>query len=429
MAEQTAEQPQTAPQTPPDAAAPSGQNAATPPPPPKRRRKMGPVGWIVLLVVVAGAAIGGSMLLRYLDSYEDTDDAQIDGDIYAVTSRIAGTVKAVYVQDNQQVKAGQLLVELDPRDYDVSVEQAKASVNQSQTEVESARPNVPITNVSTETAVSSEEADITGVEAQIAGAERDYESSVAQIRQAEADNAKAQADLIRYKQLIAKDEISQQQYDQVEAAAKAAAATVDARKATAEAAARNVDAARARLQQAQTRIAEARRNRPQQIALQNAIVRSRQATTARERTMLDQALLNLSYTKILAPVDGIIGKKNAEPGQEVSPGQQLMADVPITNLWVTANFKETQLKKMRVGQRVTIHVDAYGRDYQGYVESLAGASGARFSLLPPENATGNYVKVVQRLPIRIGIKEGEDKDQLLRPGMSVEPKVWLNDQP
>jgi len=390
---------------------------------------MGPIGWILLLVVLAGAAIGGTVLLRYLDSYEDTDDAQIDGDIYAVTSRIAGTVKAVYVQDNQEVKAGQLLVELDPRDYDVSVEQAKAAVNQSQTEVESARPNVPITNVTTETAVSSEEADIAGLEAQVAGAQRDYESSIAQIRQAEADNAKAQADLIRYKQLIAKDEISQQQYDQVEAAAKAAAATVDARKATAEAAARNIDATRARLQQAQTRIAEARRNRPQQIALQNAIVRSRQATTVREKTMLDQALLNLSYTKILAPIDGIIGKKNAEPGQEVSPGQQLMADVPITNLWVTANFKETQLKKMRVGQRVTIHVDAYGRDYQGYVESLAGASGARFSLLPPENATGNYVKVVQRLPIRIGIKEGEDKDHLLRPGMSVEPKVWLNDQP
>jgi membrane fusion protein (multidrug efflux system) len=436
MAEQIAEKsetasPQAAPQTPPDTgAAPGGQNAAAaPPPPPKRRRKMGPIGWILLLVIVAGAAIGGTMLLRYLDSYEDTDDAQIDGDIYAVTSRIAGTVKAVYVQDNQEVKAGQLLVELDPRDYDVSVEQAKASVVQSQTEVESARPNVPITSVTTETAVSSEEADIAGLEAQVAGAQRDYESSIAQIRQAEADNAKAQADLIRYKQLIAKDEISQQQYDQVEAAAKAAAATVDARKATAEAAAKNIDATRARLQQAQTRIAEARRNRPQQIALQNAIVRSRQATTAREKTMLDQALLNLSYTKILAPIDGIIGKKNAEPGQEVSPGQQLMADVPITNLWVTANFKETQLKKMRVGQRVTIHVDAYGRDYQGYVESLAGASGARFSLLPPENATGNYVKVVQRLPIRIGIKEGEDKDHLLRPGMSVEPKVWLNDQP
>jgi len=154
-------------------------------------------------------------------------------------------------------------------------------------------------------------------------------------------------------------------------------------------------------------------------------VRSRQATTARERTTLDQALLNLSYTKILAPVGGIIGKKNAEPGQEVSPGQQLMADVPITNLWVTANFKETQLKKMRVGQRVTIHVDAYGRDYQGYVESLAGASGARFSLLPPENATGNFVKVVQRLPVRIRFDKNQSGIDRLRPGMSVEPKVWL----
>ena len=155
-------------------------------------------------------------------------------------------------------------------------------------------------------------------------------------------------------------------------------------------------------------------------------VRMGRAATVREQTMLDQATLNLSYTKIVAPIDGVVGKKNAEPGQQVSPGQQLMADVPITNLWVTANFKETQLKKMKPGQRVTIHIDAYDRDYQGYVESLAGASGARFSLLPPENATGNYVKVVQRLPIRIRIKEGEDNDHLLRPGMSCEPKVWLN---
>jgi membrane fusion protein (multidrug efflux system) len=225
---------------------------------------------------------------------------------------------------------------------------------------------------------------------------------------------------------VAKDEISQQQFDQADAAAKAAAAQVDAKKATAEAAARNVDATKARLQQAQIRSAESRRNRPQQIALQNAMVHARQAATVREQTMLDQAMLNLSYTKIVAPIDGVIGKKNAEPGQQVSAGQQLMADVPISNLWVTANFKETQLKKMKPGQRVTIHVDAFDRDFEGYVESLAGASGARFSLLPPENATGNYVKVVQRLPIRIRFKEGEDPQHMLRPGMSVEPKVWLD---
>ena len=387
---------------------------------------MGPIGWTILLVVLAGVVFGGTMLWGYLESYEDTDDAQVDGDIYAITSRIGGSIKAVYVQDNQQVKAGQLLVELDPSDYRVSVEQAKAAVNESRSQVETVRPNVPITSVSTESTVTSGEEDIAGAKAQVAAAERDYESSIAQVRQAEADNVKVQADVGRYKQLIAKDEISQQQFDQVDAAAKASAALVDARRAAAEANARNVDAARAKQRQAETRAAEARRNRPAQIQVQAATVKARQATTAREETMLDQAMLNLSYTKILAPVDGVIGKKNAEPGQQVSPGQQLMADVPLSDLWVTANFKETQLKKMRPGQRVTIHIDAYNRDYEGVVESVAGASGARFSLLPPENATGNYVKVVQRVPVRIGIKPGEDKDHLLRPGMSVEPKVWLD---
>jgi membrane fusion protein (multidrug efflux system) len=201
---------------------------------------------------------------------------------------------------------------------------------------------------------------------------------------------------------------------------------VDAKKATAEADARSIEEAEARLEQSQTRQVEAQQNRPQQIAIQNATVQSRQATADRQKTIVDQAMLNLSYTKIVAPIDGVIGKKNAEPGQQVSPGQQLMADVPLSNLWITANFKETQLRKMHPGQRATIHVDAYDRDYNGYVESLAAASGARFSLLPPENATGNYVKVVQRLPVRIRLKEGEDPDRLLRPGMSVDPKVWLD---
>ena len=249
---------------------------------------------------------------------------------------------------------------------------------------------------------------------------------MADIRQAEADNVKAQADLVRYQELVAKDEISKQQFDQAQAAARSATAQAESKRATAEAASKNVDAAKARLLSAETRAAESRRNRPNQIALQNAVVQVRQATTAKQRTMLEQAMLNLSYTRIVAPVDGVIGKKNAEPGQQVSPGQQLMADVPVTDLWVTANFKETQLKKMRPGQRVTIKVDAYDREYEGYVESVAGASGARFSLLPPENATGNYVKVVQRLPIRIRFKEGADPEHLLRPGMSAEPKVWLD---
>jgi len=381
---------------------------------------------VIFLLILVGVAIGGYRFWNYLESYESTDDAEIDGDIYAVTSRIAGTVKAVYVEDNQEVKAGQLLVDLDPRDYEVSLEQAKAALNESRSLVAVARPNVPITTVSTQTTLSTSVTDIAESRAAVAAAQRDYESAIADIRKAEADNVKAQADLARYKQLVAKDEISRQQYDQAEAAAKSAAANVDAKRATAEALGRKIEEAQARLEQSLTKQVEAERNRPEQIAIQSATVENRQASAMHQQTLVDQAVLNLSYTKIFAPVDGIIAKKNAEPGQQVEPGQQLMADVPVSNIWVTANFKETQLKKMHPNQRATIHVDSYDRDYEGYVESVAGATGARFSLLPPENATGNYVKVVQRVPVRIRIKEGEDPKHLLRPGMSVDPKVWLD---
>jgi membrane fusion protein (multidrug efflux system) len=391
-----------------------------------RRLREHPIKVLFFLVFVTAAVIGGMRLWNYLESYESTDDAQIDGDIYAVTSRISGTIKSVYVEDNQQVKTGQLLVELDPADYNVSLEQARAALNESRTQVAVARPNVPITSVTTESTLSTAATDIAGARAAVAASQRDYESAVADVRRAEADNVKAQSDLTRYKQLVAKDEISQQQYDQTDAAAKSAAANVDLKKASAEAQARAIEQAQAKLEEAQTKQAEAQRNRPQQIAIQDATVQNREAAAQHQKTLVDQAQLNLSYTKIVAAVDGVVGKKNAEPGQQVSPGQQLMAVVPIQNLWVTANFKETQLRKMHPGQRATIHVDAYDRDYEGYVESLAGASGAKFSLLPPENATGNYVKVVQRLPVRIRFKAGEDPNHMLRPGMSVDPKVWLD---
>jgi len=390
-----------------------------------RRIREHPIRLVIFLIVLGVAVVGGIRFWNYLSSYEDTDDAQIDGDIYAITSRISGVIKAVYVQDNQQVKAGQLLVELDPQDYDVAINQAKAALSESQSLVAVAQPNVPITSVTTETTVTTSAVDIASARAAVAGAQRDYESAVADARKMEADSVKAQADLSRYKMLIAKDEISQQQYDQAVASANATLADVEAKRATAAAAAQEIEQQQAKLQQAQTRQIEAQRNRPQQIAIQNAEVKSRQATAERQRTVVDQAMLNLSYTKIVAPIDGIIGKKNAEPGQQVAPGQQLMADVPVNDIWVTANFKETQLEKMHPGQRATLHVDSYNRDYEGFVESVAAASGARFSLLPPENATGNYVKVVQRVPIRIRFNPGQDNDHLLRPGMSVEPKVWL----
>jgi membrane fusion protein (multidrug efflux system) len=421
----TPQQPQEAPKA-EQSAKPEKKPEPRPKKPFGRRLLENPVKVAIFLVVLVAAAIGGYMLLQYLDSYESTDDAEIDGDIYAITSRIAGSIKAVYVADNQAVKAGQLLVELDPRDYDVSLDQANAALNESRSLVAVARPGVPIPSVSTQTTLSTSVADIAEARAAVAGAQRDYESAIADTRKAEADSVKAQADLARYSQLVAKDEISRQQYDQAVAAAKAAAADVDAKRASAEATARNIEGAQARLEQSQTKQLEAERNRPQQIAIQNATVASRQATAARQQTLVEQAALNLTYTKILAPVDGVIGKKNAEPGQQVAPGQQLMADVPVSNIWITANFKETQLKRMHANLRATIHVDSYDRDYEGYVESVAGATGARFSLLPPENATGNYVKVVQRVPVRIRFKEGQDPDHLLRPGMSVDPKVWLD---
>jgi membrane fusion protein (multidrug efflux system) len=390
-----------------------------------RRLREHPLGFIILLLALVGAAIGGYFLMQYFNSYADTDDAQIDGNIYPITSRIAGTVTNVYVEDNQSVKKGEVLVELDPSDYQVALDQAAASLQQARTAVTAAQPNIPITSVATETTVATAQADLASARAAFAAAQRDYESAQAQVQQAEADNARAQSDVERYRQLVAKDEISKQQFDQAEAAAKAAAAVVNARKASAAAAERAIEEAQARVAQTETRLTEAQRNRPGQIAIQHAEVAGRRATVQRDQALLDQAKLNLSYTKIVAPVDGIVGRKNAEPGQQVSAGQQLMAVVPLNDLWVTANFKETQLRGMKAGQPVTIHVDAYNKDYEGYVQNLAGASGAVFSLLPPENATGNYVKVVQRIPVRIAFKPGQDMN-LLRPGMSVEPKVWLN---
>jgi len=390
-----------------------------------RRRGNPLLKWVIILVVLAVLIIGGYFLWQYFSSYESTDDAQVDGHIDAVSSRISGTVTAVYVENNQMVQAGQPLVDLDPRDYQVALEQAKAAVGEAQSQVTVAHPSIPITQTSNQTTISTAQTDIIGAEAGVSSAQQNYQAALAKIHQAEANNAKAQADVARYQQLVAKDEISKQQFDAAVAAAKADAAAVASNQASADAALQQVDQAKAKLQQARDLHQQALRNAPNQLAIQRANVVNRTAAVKVYQAQLDQAILNLSYTKILAPAAGIIGKRSVELGNRVQPGQQLMAIVRIDKLWVTANFKETQLQHMKPGQRVKIHVDALDRDYDGYVESMPGATGALYSLLPPENATGNYVKVVQRLPVRIFFKEGEDKDHLLRPGMSVEPKVYL----
>jgi len=283
---------------------------------------------------------------------------------------------------------------------------------------------VPITSVNTTSQTSSAQADVENANAGIAAARQQYSAAQAQLVEAEANNVKAQNDLVRYKQLVDKEEVSQQQYDQAVAAAHADTAAVDAARASASAAENQVRQAQSRLAQAQANLRAAGTG-PQQVATFRARAQSADAQAETKKAALEQAELNLGYTVIVAPVNGVVTNRTVEVGQNVSIGQELMKVINLDDIWVTANFKETQLKHMQVGQRVTIHVDTNGRDYNAHVQSIAGASGAITSLLPPENATGNYVKVVQRIPVKITFDPGETKEHVLRPGMSVEPKVWV----
>jgi membrane fusion protein (multidrug efflux system) len=374
------------------------------------------IGGIVLVVA-------GFFLWRYLTSYESTDDAQVDGHLNAISARVSGHVEKLLVEDNQYVQAGTPLVQIDPRDYQVAVDRAKAYYADALATAQAAQVNVPITSVSSISQESSAQADVENTRAGIAAARQQYDAANAQLAQAEANNVKAQADLVRYKQLVDKQEISQQQYDQAVATARASAAAVDAARASASAARQQVNQAQAKLAQAEANL-RAARTAPQQIAMTRSRFQSAQATTERYRSELEQAELNLQYALIVTPISGIVTNRTVEVGQNVQIGQELMKIINLDDIWVTANFKETQLRNMRVGQPVTIHVDSNAKDYKGHLQSIAGASGAISSLLPPENATGNYVKVVQRIPVKITFDPGETKEHILRPGMSVEPKVW-----
>jgi len=372
---------------------------------------------VVLLVV-------GYFVVRYLTSYQSTDDAQVDGHVNSVSARISGHVIKLNVQDNQYVAAGTVLVEIDPADYQVAYDRAKADFDDAQAAAVAAGVNVPIADINTTSQVSSTEADVNSARAGIQVARQQFEAAKAQLQEAEANNVKAQNDLVRYKQLVDKQEISQQQYDQAIAAAKASAAGVEAARATADAAQQQVTQAQGKLVQAQ-----ASQNYAETAPRQMQIIRSRaaQALAAAQlkKADLDQAALNLQYTKIIAPVNGIVSNRTVEVGQNVVPGQELMKDINLDDVWITADYKETQLREMKVGQRVTIDVDANGRSYNGKIDSFAAGSGSLFSLLPPENATGNYVKVVQRFPVKIVLDPGSNNDHQLRPGMSVTPKVWI----
>jgi membrane fusion protein, multidrug efflux system len=379
--------------------------------------------FLIFFAVVLLLGIGGLLYWLHSRQFESTDDAQIDAHLNPVTSRVEGTILRVYVEDNQDVKAGAALVDLDQRDFKVSVAQAVAELARARSMVIAERPNVPITEVSNVANITGAEAEVATSQAALAAAERDREVNAAKVSEAEANNAKAQADLARYKLLIAKEEVSQQEFDQVVATAKAQTATVAATEAGLQGAARTVDQRRAQLAQSETKLAQYRRNAPQQIAIRRAQVQSNQASAESAQAQLEQSRLQLSYTNISAPVSGIVMRRSAEIGSHVAAGQQLMQIAQISDVWITANYKETQLSRIRPGQSATIHVDALKEDFEGYVENISGSTGAVASVLPPENATGNYVKVVQRIPVRLRFKPGQQGLNLLRPGMSVEPSV------
>jgi membrane fusion protein, multidrug efflux system len=378
---------------------------------------------LLLLIVVI---VGGGLFLSNSLAWESTDDAQVNGHIMPLSARINGYVLEVPVIEGQLVHAGDVLVTIDPKDYKIALEQARATFEDAQASAASSRFNIPVTSVTARSNVDSASTAVANAEAGSTAAEQYFESAKAVLEQAQANAAKSDADLVRYEQLVAKDDISHQQYDQAVAAAKANRSGVVSERANVQAAEQAVRQAQGKLLQAEADLRSAQ-TAPQQISMTVAKADAADAQAREHKAQLDQANLNLSYTVIRSPVTGIIGKRTVEIGQNVSIGQELVEVVPLDDVWVTANFKETQLAHMRPGQPVEIKVDAYGRTWKAHVTNTGAGAGSVFSLLPPENATGNYVKVVQRIPVRLDFDrpagQNFNAEGLLKPGLSVEPRV------
>jgi membrane fusion protein (multidrug efflux system) len=379
--------------------------------------------FIAALIVLLVAGTAG---WAYLSSYESTDDAQVDGHLHPISARISGTILRVNpdVQDSHFVQAGTVLAEIDPADLQAERDRAEADYDRLQASSVAAGKDISVISSGSNGRLDLARAAISEAEDSEASERAALQAAEARLAGAEANFTRAEADRQRYEKLLAKHEISQSEYDRVATEASTDREAVSAGRA-------DTLSAQKRIAQAQSRLAErkadllAAGSAPEQIASSRAKAAAAVSDSTRARAQLTTAQLNLGYTKIIAPVSGIIGRKTVEAGQRVQPGQQLLTIIPVDDLWITANFKETQLQRMKPGQPVTIRADASGRDYRGHIDSLGGATGSRFSLLPPENATGNYVKVVQRVPVRIVLEQGENNDHRLRPGMSVEPRVKL----
>ena len=421
MAEQNqaSNPPQVAPPAP--NAPPGGSAVADAPIPsyPKKRSHKRLIIIVSLVVVI----VGGVFLWFYLSGFESTDDAQVDVHLYPVSARISGYVQKVNVDDNQWVEQGATLVEIDPKDYEVALARAQAALDNADAAAESLNIDVPISSVDATSQLKFTSSDIQNAQAAIEAADKEAAAAHARVLEAQAENVKAQDDVTRYRLLLTKEEIPKQVYDHAYAAAATDVAAVAAAEASEAAAQQAVQEAHSRLIEAEARYEDAQAG-PKRVASTRAKALAAVADIRQKSAAVEQARLNLGYTKIFAPVTGEVTKK-VVVGLNVDPGEQLLTVVPLDQVWITANFKETQLKHMRVGQKVQVVLDSNGRTYHGRVDSIAGATGPLFSLLPPENATGNYVKIVQRVPVKIVIEPGENSDHQLRPGMNVEATVYL----
>ena len=388
--------------------------------PTTRRKRVLLISGALVLVIVAGYFLWNAF------RFENTDDAEVDGHVMPLSARISGQIKDVFVIEGQVVHAGDVLVTIDPQDYQVSADQAQANLADAFATAASSHWNVPITSVTVRSNLDSAKTAVANAEAALKAAEQNYESAKAKLVEAQANAAKSDADLERAKQLVVKEDISRQQYDYAVAAAAANQAAVTSAQAGVRAAEQFVQEAQGKLQQAKNDLQTAE-TAPEQVSLTRSNAQAADAKVLQRKAQLAQAELNLGYTVIRSPVTAIVGKKSVEVGQNVSMGQELVDVVPLDDVWVTANFKETQLAHMRPGQPVEVQVDAYGRKWKGHVTNMGGGTGSVFSLLPPENATGNYVKVVQRVPVRIdfdrAVGQEFNAEGLLKPGLSVEPEV------
>lgn len=415
MAEQEAEQ-----------ASPAGGrnegNHQPSPEPPEPERKRGRRHFIII-GVVAVVIVAAVLYWWHSTFYESTDDAQVNGHLVQVSSRVTGHIMRVDVKVNQFVQAGAPMIEMDPRDFQVAVEKDEANLASAEANYEAARVAVPVLNISTRSNLASAASVVSTSNATVQQAQRQLQAAQAAVDRASANNQKAQSDLRRFTPLVKQDIISHQEYDAALAAASAGSAAVLEAKANEIAAEDAVRIARDKVRQSQAALQFAR-TAPDQVKIERAKADQAAAKVKQAKAALDQAKLNLGYTKIFAPESGIISKKSVEPGQNVNAGQNLMTLVSLDHVWITANFKETQLREMHPGQKVNVHVDAYSRDYAGVITEIGGATGSMLTLFPPENATGNFVKVVQRVPVRVDLTNGkQNRDHLLRPGLSVEATV------